>query len=206
MFQTIGLVSSPVVSCPKAGYINPQNTQDTDRRRKILDDRFLLIIDSTSAILSAVEQLGRQIRGDEGGNDLPKILPGSVTIPQELENGFITLTREVYPDLSTIPLDLAVDAAVFYFNRITKTPDQLLQCEIRYLIAIINIMKAIWLLRTLKATHDYQIVLNYAPINPFEEQMDRWGMIVERFFDKFEEVISFHQEFRSNGLFLTFAQ
>jgi hypothetical protein len=160
----------------------------TGQCRKILEDRFLLIVDSTDAILNAAEQLGQQVRGeDERKDHLPILGTGSVAIPPELENGFMALTQQVYPDLATIPLNIGIDAAVFYFNRVTKTPEQLQQNEIRYLVAIIDIMKAAWILRTVKATHDYQIVANYAPVDEFEELIDRWGLTVERFFAKFDE-------------------
>jgi hypothetical protein len=155
-----------------------------------LGDRFIQICDPTNAILSALEQLGPQIRGEEERDGLPNEPPGPVAIPQELEDGFYTLAQELFPNLSAIPLDRGVDAAVFYFNRVTKTPDQLVQSEIKYLITIINIMKAAWLLRTVKAGQDYQNATRYCSPNPVEQQMDQWGMTIERFFNKFEEVIS----------------
>ena len=138
-----------------------------------------------------LEQLGRQIRGEEERDDLPNESPGPVVIPQELEDGLTALAQELFPDLSAIPLDRGVDAAVFYFHRITKTPDQLVQSEIKYLIAIINVMKAAWLLRTVRAGQGYQNATRYCSPTPVEQQMDRWGMTIERFFNKFEEVISF---------------
>jgi hypothetical protein len=174
---------SPIPLLTQSG----KNWKVTDERRKILEDRFLLIVDSTDAILNAAEQLGQQVRGDDGRKDhLPIVTTESVGIPPELEGSFIALTQQVYPDLSIIPLDVGLDAAVFYFNRVTKTPEQLQQSEIRYLVTIIDIMKAAWILRTVKATHDYQIIANYAPLDEFEEQIDRWGMTVERFFAKFD--------------------
>jgi hypothetical protein len=45
--------------------------------------------------LSAVEQLGQHVRGEEKGEDLPNELPGSVAIPQILKDDFTTLTRSV---------------------------------------------------------------------------------------------------------------
>jgi len=164
--------------------------EDTDAVRKIPEDRFLLIVDSTNAILSAAEQLGQQIRGDDEDRDIYNFLPGLMAIPQELEDGFKTLATKLYPDLSTISLHLGIDTAVYHFNKLTKTPDRQQQSEIRYLVAIINIMKAAWILRIVRTSHDYQIVANYAPLDAFEEQMDRWGLTVQRFFDKFENVIS----------------
>lgn len=166
--------------------------QDTDGHSKILEDRFLLIVDSTDVVLNAAEQLGLQARGDEDRKDPLNplnVTTGSVIIPRELEAGFVALTQQVYPDLSIIPLDIGLDAAVLYFNRVTKTPEQLQQSEIRYLAAIIDIMKAAWVLQTVRGTQDYQIVAKYAPLDEFEEQMDRWGMTVEGFFDKFDEVL-----------------
>jgi len=154
-----------------------------------LGDRFIQIYDPTNRILSALGQLGRQIRGEEEYDDLPIESPAPVAIPQELEDGFSTLARELFPNLSAIPLDRGVDVVAFYFNRTTKTPDQLVQREIKYLINILNIMMATWLLRLVKAGQDYQNATWYCSPDPVWQQMDQWGMTVERFFDKFEEVI-----------------
>jgi hypothetical protein len=140
--------------------------------------------------LSALEQLGRQIRGEEERYDLPNEPPGPVAIPQELEDGFSVVAQGLFPDLSAIPLDQGVDTAVFYFNKVTKTPDQLVQSEIKYLITIINITMAIWLIRTVKAGQYYQNATRYWSPHTVEQLMNRWGMTIERFFNKFEEVIS----------------
>jgi hypothetical protein len=140
--------------------------------------------------LSAIEQLGQQIRGEEERYGLPIELSGSVAIPQELEDGFSMVAQGLFPDLLAIPLDRGIDAAVFYFNRVTKTPDQLVQSEIKYLITIINIMMAIWLIRTVKAGQYYQNATRYWSPNTVEQLMNQWGMTIERFFNKFEEVIS----------------
>ena len=110
-------------------------------------------------------------------------------MPLELEDRFSILAQELFPDLSAIPLDRGVDAAVFYFSTVTKTLGELVQSETKYLITIITIMKAAWLLRTVKAGQDYKNATRYCSPNPVEQQMDRWGMTIERFFDKFEEVI-----------------
>lgn len=160
---------------------------DTDRYSEILGDRFIQIYDPTDRILSALGQLGRQTRGEEYDH-LPPDPPAPVVIPQELEDGFFTLAREIFPNLAAIPLDQGVDVVAFYFNRTTKTPDQLVQREIKYLINILNIMMAIWLLRLVRAGQDYQNVTRYCSPDPVGQQMDLWGMTVERFFDKFEEV------------------
>jgi hypothetical protein len=133
--------------------------------------------------------LGRQIRGEEERYDLPIELSGSVAIPQELEDGFSIVAQGLFPDLSAIPLDRGIDATVFYFNRVTKTPDQLVQSEIKYLITIINIMMAVWLIRTVKAGQYYLNATRYWSPNTVEQLMNQWGMTIERFFNKFEEVI-----------------
>jgi hypothetical protein len=138
--------------------------------------------------LSTLGQLGRQTRGEEE-YDLPIESPGPMIIPQELEDGFSTLAREIFPNLLAIPLEQGIDVVAFYFNRTTKTPDQLVQREIKYLINILNIMMATWLLRLVKAGQDYQNATRYRSPDPVVQQMDLWGMTVERFFDKFEEVI-----------------
>jgi hypothetical protein len=154
-----------------------------------LGDLFIQICDPTNAILSALEQFRRRIRGEEKHDDISTEPQGLVAIPQELEDGFSTLAQEQFPDLSAIPLDRGVDTTVFYFNRVTKTLDQLVQTNVKYLITIIDIMYAAWLLQTVKAGQDYQNATRYCSPNPVEQQMNQWGMTIERFFNKFEEVI-----------------
>jgi len=162
---------------------------DTDCRSQILGDRFIQIYDPTNAILSALEQFRRRIRGKGDRDDLPHEPSGLVPVPLELEDRFSILAQELFPDLSAIPLDRGVDAAVFYFSTVTKTLGELVKSETKYLITIITIMKAAWLLRTVKAGQDYKNATRYCSPNPVEQQMDRWGMTIERFFNKFEEVI-----------------
>jgi len=163
---------------------------------EILGDRLIQIYDPTNAILSALGQLGRQIRGEEEHNYeysyLSNVPPGPVVIPQELENGFSTHSHEIFPKLSAIPLHQGVDATVFYFIRAVKIPDQLVQREVKYIITILNIMMAAWLLRKVKAGQDYQSATQYCSPNPVVQQMGRWGMTIERFFNKLEEVIVLH--------------
>jgi len=121
--------------------------KDTDAVRKIPEDRFLLIVDSTSAILSAAEQLGQQIRGDEEDRDIYNFLPGLMAIPQELEDGFKTLATKLYPDLSTISLHLGIDTAVYHFNKLTKTPDEVACIRNAQLINELAMVDALELLR-----------------------------------------------------------
>jgi hypothetical protein len=143
-----------------------------------------------NAILSTLEQLGRQIRGEEEYADLPKELE-PVSIPRELEDAFSTTAQELFRNLSAIPLDRGIDAAVLCFTRITKLSDQLDQSEFKYLATIINTLEAAWLLRTIKAGQHFQNALQYYSPNPVEQQLGRWGMTIERFCNRFEEVISF---------------
>lgn len=126
---------------------------DTDCSSRILENRFIQIVDSTTEILSAVEQLVVQ-SGDEACEYCPSELPGSVVIPQELEDGFTTLAQLVYSDLSAIPLDRGINAAIFNFGKLTSRPDQPVQSKIRCLLAITDIMKAVWMVRIIKASQE----------------------------------------------------
>ena len=155
-----------------------------------MEDRFIHVVDSTSAILSVVEQLGRLIRGDKEDNGFPDKLPESVVIPQEFENIFTALTKQIYPDLSTIPLDRGIDTAVLYFTAVIKTADQQVQSKIKYLIAVVNTMKATWMVRTVRASQGYQIAARCNSERAFEQQIDQWGMTIDRFLDQFEDVSS----------------
>jgi len=159
--------------------------------RAILDARVGLIFDSTAQILSAFELLGKQVRDEENGDLLPsRPRPGQryIAIPPQLEDGFTVLTRNTYPDFAVIPLKQGLDAAVYCFSQVIQTPNTAVQREIRFLVAIIYIMKAAWILEMLRTTQEFQIAAYYRSASGLEQQMDRWGMTIERFFDQFEEV------------------
>lgn len=143
-----------------------------------------------NSILSALEQLGRQIRGEEECDDLPNMPPEPMAIPRELEDAFSSIAQGLFQNLLAIPLDRGIDAAVFCFTRITKLSDQLDQSEFKYLTTIINTLEATWILRTIKSGQHYQNALQYYSPNPVEQQLGRWGMTTERFCNRFEEVIS----------------
>ncbi|KAH8649407.1 hypothetical protein BGZ60DRAFT_520732 [Tricladium varicosporioides] len=166
--------------------------QDTNKcRSEILEDRSIQMIDSTTAIFSAIEQLGSRFRGEEGSEYHLNNLPGSVAIPQELQDCFMAVTQNMYPDFANFTLCQGIDAAFLYLNKVTKATGQLAEREITYLTAIIDIMNAAWILRTANASQEFQIAARYCPVSAFEQQMDKWGMTVERFFEKCEEVIYF---------------
>lgn len=112
-----------------------------------------------------------------------------VLVPQDLEDGFVKSTQQAYPDLSAITLGRGIDAAVFYFNKLTKTPDKTVSSDVKYLVTIIDIMMAIWMLQTVRGSRGYDIAARYPCTTAFERQMDYWGMTLQRFFDQFEKVL-----------------
>jgi hypothetical protein len=87
-----------------------------------------------------------------------------------------------------MPVDHGIDYAILYFNQVTKTPEPGFQSEITYLSAIISVMKATWMLRAARSGNDYQTITQHHLPNSLEKELDLWGMSLERFFDKVEEV------------------
>jgi hypothetical protein len=153
-----------------------------------------------------LEKLGQQNHRWVECHDLPEEPPGPIAIPHELEDGFSEYAQGLFPNLSAIPLDRGVDAAAFFFHRVTKTTDQLVQSGIKYLIAIINIMMAVWLIRMVKTGEYYRNATRYSSPNTVEQLMNRSGMTIERFFNKFEEVISSSIKSHSDEFFLTYSR
>jgi hypothetical protein len=164
-----------------------------DFNSQILEDHCIQVVNSTVVILNSAEDLGRQIRGEEVGEDLPNAFPGLVQVPEPLQNVFRAAARQLYPDLSKFPLDQGINEVLFYYTKVSTTPDlgQTGMQEIPFLHAVINIMRATWTLRVVKAGHGYQTEAGQYTVAPFEQQMDRWGFTLERFFERFEDVSSF---------------
>ncbi len=148
------------------------------------------IHDPSNTILSALEQLGREIRGGDDADyqSTPDEQTASVSIPEELVGGLKVISQSLFSDSQTIPLDHGVSAAVSFFTRVTKVPTQPGKSDVRYLDAVLNLMKTLWLLGDVKAGCVYQIAAQYYLPNPLEQQLIQWGMTLERFFLKFEEV------------------
>jgi hypothetical protein len=155
-----------------------------------LEDRVIQIYDPSNTILSALEQLGREVRGedDAGYQTTPYEQKTSVSIPEELVDGLNAISQSLFSDSQTIPLDHGVSAAVSFFTRATKIPTQPGNSNVKYLDAILNLMKTLWLLGDVKAGCVYQIAAHHYLPNPLEQQLIQWGMTLERFFLKLDEV------------------
>ncbi|KAF8865685.1 hypothetical protein BDZ45DRAFT_736257 [Acephala macrosclerotiorum] len=126
---------------------------------QVLEDRSFHIVDSTAYILGYAEQLGRRAHEEEDGKPLPRLGMGTVLIPRELEDGFIRTTRQTNPDLFTLRPDL--DAALIYFNNIENSAKQEVQSDIIYHITILDLMMAMWLVKTIRGSREYQVAAAY---------------------------------------------
>ena len=82
----------------------------------------------------------------------------------------------------------SIDTALHYFINVTKSFDQPAQRRIKYLMTIIDIMKAAWIIQTVKSSQEFQTAAQSRSENTFEQQLDQWGMTIERFLDKLEQV------------------
>lgn len=167
-------------------YFLSQPLQCAHLYSQVLEDRSFHIIDYTTCILGYAEQIGRRAHEEEDGKPLPRLGIGNVLIPRELEDGFIRTTRQTNPDL--FALRPGLDAALIYFNNITNSANQEVQSDITYHVTILDLMMAIWLVKTIRGSREYQIAAAYPSVNAFQRLLDSWGMTVERFFDYFEQV------------------
>ena len=53
--------------------------------------------------------------------------------------------------------------------------------DVAYRRAILNLMKALWLLDITKASEEYANTRIYKPKDEIEDQMMKWGMTVEKY-------------------------
>lgn len=155
-----------------------------------MGDRLIQIHDPSNAILSALEQLGREVRGGDDAADqyAPYGQMAAISIPEELVDGLNVISQSLFSDSQTIPLDHGVSAAVSFFTSVTKVPMQPGKSAVMYLDAILSLMKTLWLLDAVKASCVYQITAQYYLPSPLEQQLTQWGMTLDRFFLKLEEV------------------
>lgn len=166
----------------------------SDFDSRALGGRSLYIHDATESLHRDAEQLGRQVRDVEEGQE-PSYsgigLPPFVMIPPELEDSFMKYTLHACSDLKSLTLDGGIDSAVSHFTRIVQVEhqsNQVKQAQTRYLSTIIAILMASWILQTLRPSREYEIAAKFPSVTPFERQMDAWGMTIDRFIDMFEEV------------------
>lgn len=139
-------------------------------------------------VLACAEQLGRSVHG-ENIIELPSSWgTGNLAIPRELEDGFIRTTRQLNPNYFSV--DGGIEGAVMHFNKITKSSSEVVSSDVTYHVAVIDLMMATWLAKTVRGSRDYEFIARYPSNTAFARQIDYWGMTIERFFDHFENVSS----------------
>jgi hypothetical protein len=145
--------------------------------------------DALSQILNRIDDLSRQLREDGEENEDSNEQPATpFIIPDELEQGFLELAQQRYSNLAELSLTQSLDSAVYYLDRVTKKPLKSTQRENRYVSTVLNLMKAYWLLNATKECREYREACLYRPTDKLENQMMTWGMTVDKFVQKLEEV------------------
>jgi len=124
---------------------------------------------------------------EDGGNTTPTRGPQNVSIPRELEEAFTKTTIQTAPDLFI--LDRGLDSAILYFKSLSKIVDRTAESHVTYHTAIIDIMMASWLVKTIRGSREYQVMASLPSRDTFYRQLDCWGMTIERFFDYFEQAL-----------------
>jgi hypothetical protein len=145
--------------------------------------------DALSQILNRIEELSRQLREEEeevDENNQQSTVP--FTLPDEVEEAFSALAQQRYPDLAKLSLTQGLDSVVYYLDRVTKKPLKSIQRESRYLLSVLNLMKACWLLKATKACGEYSTACAYQSKDAFESRMMMWGMTIDKFVQKLEVV------------------
>jgi hypothetical protein len=154
---------------------------------QVLEDRSFLIVDSIASILGHAEQIGRSVDEEDGGNTTLGRGSQNVSIPRDLEEAFARITIQTSPD--RFILDRGLDSAILYFKNLTKTANRTVESHITYHVAIIDIMMAAWLVKTIRGSREYQVAASSPSRDAFQRQLDCWGMTTERFFDHFEQAL-----------------
>jgi hypothetical protein len=112
-----------------------------------------------------------------------------IVIPKDVKQSLIARARQRYPDLVKMPLREGVESAIYFMIRATLIPEDSKEQEGRsYALRVLNLMKAIWLMRTAKCCEQYKECLSYEPDDKIERQLIKWGMNDERYIEKIEQV------------------
>lgn len=147
--------------------------------------------DAARQIINRIDELGRQLRGEEEEEEVDDKNQQSAllfTLPHEVEEAFSALAQQRYPDLAKLSLTQGLDSVICYLDRVTKKPPKSTQRESRYLSSVLNLMKACWLLKATKACDEYSTACAYQSKDAFENTMMTWGMTIDKFVQKLEEV------------------
>jgi hypothetical protein len=134
---------------------------------------------STEAIILRIEQLARELGVCQ---NLTEVEP--LRIPEELEKLFSNITLQKYPRLESVPLGSTIDTALYYLE---KAKDE---TRLNVNACILNLMISRWILNIIKNGNSYRSAMSTPPSNGFEKNLKNWGMTVDRFVLKLEEVIS----------------
>jgi hypothetical protein len=147
--------------------------------RHILEELQDQIEKSTEIILRRIDQLALDLGVPKS---LAEVEP--LQIPEELERLFSNVALQKYPQLEFAPLGSTIDAALYYLEKAKNETG--LDIHGR----ILNLLICRWILNIIKTGHDYLRACSTLPNNDFEQHLTDWGMTVDRFILKLEEVIS----------------
>jgi hypothetical protein len=132
--------------------------------------------------------LRREIRGEDDEEVPESNSSFFFEIPSEIDRKFTSQAELTYQDLSRVPLSACLDSSVFHLNEAVKKPTKQVPGDIRYLNAVIKVMKAAWFLKMMKKSVEYRESKERAVTNSLNRQLAAWGLTIERFVSKFENV------------------
>lgn len=156
--------------------------------------------DATQVILTKIQEVAYNANGPQGWTEASFPPAVDVDIPSLLADRFALLAAEKYPanhatgwTTSTtgynIPLVAGVDAAVAHFKNATEssTADNMPSTR-PWLTTVLSLLKAVWILRETRKGTEFVNSSKYQGADSFERQIIGWGMTIDRFIRKLEEV------------------
>jgi len=144
--------------------------------------------DGFSQIFDRIDQLSRQLRGEDEIDENSQQSTVPFALPPEVDEKFSALAQQRYHDLAKLSLTQGLDSVVYCLERIGRKPLKPTQGETRYLSSVLNLMKACWLLQATKESDEYSTACEYQSKDAFESKMMMWGMTVDKFVQKLEDV------------------
>ena len=127
------------------------------------------------------------MRGQEAYGHPPAPQTNIFFIPPALEDSLAAVGWGLFPGRSDLPLNEGFKVALSFFHEAAEQ-NPLAAPGVQYLAATANLIKAAWLLRTIKSGQEYQLVSQFYLHNPVEQRLQSWGWTVPRMVYSLEQV------------------
>jgi len=163
-----------------------------NRSRHGLQQLQYKIEDKFNQVLSRLDDIrpGRISTGLEsnGENDAASRAP--FVVPQEISHRLLELAEAECYDFSKMPIIAGLESAIYHMDQATGLQNRNMGAgvENEYESRVLSLMKAKWILERTIESDEYSDACSYQPVDRLENKMMQWGMTVQAFTEKLQQV------------------